>query len=172
MGPDVCQARGRAIALADGFWSQEVLSAFHLSEVISDPSTTGSCIRVPCFHHWMRSTLDLGWKFHIHPSLVLDCGMHSYTGQDSEWVPSCSYIYSSSGDSVSRNQLRRRLEVGGDVAKAGKEIVFQSSPTLRLQGTTRVHLGEGCLTTTSATNQRRTCTSRASSFPPSFWRAV
>lgn len=60
IGPDICQVRGRAIALADGFWSQDVLSAFHLHEVISDPFTAGSCICVPCFHHWMRSTLDLG----------------------------------------------------------------------------------------------------------------
>lgn len=30
-GPDVCRVRGWAIALADGFWSQEVLSALHIS---------------------------------------------------------------------------------------------------------------------------------------------
>lgn len=29
-GPDVCRVRGWAIALADGFWSQEVLSALHI----------------------------------------------------------------------------------------------------------------------------------------------
>lgn len=148
IGPDVC---GHCF----GWWLLVTgsLSAFHLLRSFLIPPPPQGPVST---YLVLPPALDLCWKFHIHPSLVLDCGMHSCTGQDCEWVPSCSYIYSSLGDLVKTKPTPENLEQLG-VVKAGKS--FSVFPTL---GTARVHFSEGCLTTTSATKECRTCTSCAS----------